>query len=311
MKNHVVLLFVVLIGAFALAQTPPAQAPPEPIHIPFHATSRILWGDEASGRVADSRYYSGSKIMFQIYGMEPGQVFRHSDVFTTLFQVDGIYYVLSGILVLNNPGTGETVMVKPGELAFLARHNWNHGFAYGTEPLRVLEYLPRHAGGGALTPASERPPLTPKYTQDQLLGRWPAALDEARRGATHRVVRDPDILWRLEGKKSQILVGIMASTDQITFGKIILQPGQESEVRVHGGDLGVYLEQGELQVRLPKSVLDQRGQTRWFDVKQADGVYVPEGTPYHYYNPSGNKVATLIFGVAPTYLPSAAKPSGK
>src|SRR5262249_54086972 len=130
---------------------------------------------------------------------------------------------------------------------------------------------------------------------------------EARRVVTHRVVRDSDILWRLEGEKNQILVGIMASTDQITFGKIILQPGQESEVRIHGGDLGMYLQQGDVHVRFPKATLDQRGQARWFDVKQEDGVYVPEGTPYRYYNPSGNRVATLIFGVAPSYLPKTAQ----
>jgi uncharacterized RmlC-like cupin family protein len=106
------------------------------------------------------------------------------------------------------------------------------------------------------------------------------------------------------------LVGIMASTDLITFGKIVLQPKQETEVRIHGGDLGLYLQEGELHVRLPGQTLDSRGQTRWFDVKAGDGVYLPEGTPHQYYNPS-DRMTTLIFGVAPTYLPKSGKGPGQ
>ncbi|MDA2926845.1 cupin domain-containing protein, partial [Acidobacteria bacterium AH-259-G07] len=159
-------------------------------------------------------------------------------------------------------------------------------------------------GGGAI--GAEKLTGQVKYTQDQWLGRWPAALSEARRTATHQVVRDSDILWRMEGDKSQVLVGIMASTDQITFGKIILLPGQESEVRVHGGDNGIYVEEGEVHVRLPQATLDERGQTRWLDAKQTDGVFLPADTPYQLYNPS-KRTTTLIFGVAPDYLPRGPK----
>ncbi len=174
-----------------------------------------------------------------------------------------------------------------------------------------MEYLPRlppvagqsqYLGEDKLTHA--------KYVQDQWIGRWPAALDEARRNAAIKVVREGDILWRLEGEKHQVLVGIMASTDLITFGKIILQPKQETEVRIHGGDEGLYLQEGQVHVRLPGQTLDSRGQTRWFDVKAGDGVYLPEGTPHQYYNPS-DKMATMIFGVALSYLPKSGKEAGK
>jgi mannose-6-phosphate isomerase-like protein (cupin superfamily) len=312
MRVVLTLAFVlVALPIFTLAQTSPVRPLNGPTHIPSSDTNRILWGDETSGRVHDSRFAGSQKIMWQIWGRGPGEVFRHSDRFTTQFKVDGIYYVLSGTAVLNNPETGEVCYVKPGELAFLTRNSWNHGFNYGLEPLRVLEYLPRlppvtgqsqYLGEGKLS--------QPKYVQDQWIGRWPAGLDEARRSAAIKVVREPDILWRLEGEKRQVLVGIMASTDLITFGKIVLQPKQETEVRIHGGDLGLYLQEGELHVRLPGQTLDSRGQTRWFDVKAGDGVYLPEGTPHQYYNPS-DRMTTLIFGVAPTYLPKSGKEAGK
>jgi len=305
-------VYVLLLGvptqAEPQATQTPAQTPQtktdEPTHVPFHATQRILWGDEISGKVHDSRYHGGTGLMYQIFGMEPGHVFRHSDRFSTLFLVDGIYYVLSGTFVVSNPETGEAILAHPGELAFLPRDSWNHGFAYGTEPLRVLEYLPLH-GRGVIGREKMKGPV--KYSQDQWLGRWPAASSEARRSATHRVVGDSDILWRMEGEKTQVLVGIMASTDQITFGKIILLPGQESEVRVHDGVNGMYVEKGEVHVRFPKAMLDQRGQTRWFDAKQEDGVQVPKGMPYQLYNPS-KQTTTVVFGVAPSYLPPGAKP---
>jgi len=312
MRVVLTLAFVlVTLPIFTLAQSSPDRPLNGPTHIPSSDTNRILWGDDTSGRVHDSRFAGSQKIMWQIWGMGPGEVFRHSDRFTTQFKVDGIYYVLSGTAVFNDPETGEVSYVKPGELALLARNSWNHGFNYGLEPLRVLEYLPRlppvagqsqYLGEGKLSQA--------KYVQDQWIGHWPAALDEARRSAAIKVVRESDILWRLEGEKRQVLVGIMASTDLITFGKIVLQPKQETDIRIHGGDLGLYLQEGDLHVRLPGQTLDSRGQTRWFDVKAGDGVYLPEGTPHQYYNPS-NRMTTLIFGVAPTYLPKIGKEAGK
>ncbi|MCI0718798.1 MAG: cupin domain-containing protein [Acidobacteria bacterium] len=302
-----------LLFALGLGQVANGQTPNEPAHIPASATTRILWGDQTSGRVHDSRFGGSQKIMWQIFGMGPGELFRHSDRFTTEFTVDGIYYVLSGAMVLSNPATGEVYRVNPGELAFLTRNSWNHGFTYGLEPLRVLEYLPRLS----VTAGEKNPPylgqgkLTQvKYAKDEWLEKWPAALDEARRSATHRVVREADILWRMEGEKHQVLVGIMASTDQITFGKILLHPKEETEVRIHGGDAGLYLQDGEVHVRLAQQTLDARGQTRWFDVKAGDGVYLPEGTPHQYYNPS-DRMATLIFGVSPSYLPKSSSKQAK
>jgi mannose-6-phosphate isomerase-like protein (cupin superfamily)/uncharacterized cupin superfamily protein len=296
-----------MLFALAFGQVATGQTPNEPAHIPSSATTRILWGDQTSGRVHDSRFGGSQKIMWQIFGMAPGEFFRHSDRFTTQFKVDGIYYVLSGAMVLSNPTTGEVYRVNSGELAFLTRNTWNHGFTYGLEPLRVLEYLPRLPVKAGENPSLGQEKLTEvKYVKDELLERWPAALDEVRRSATHRVVREADILWRMEGERHQVLVGIMASTDQITFGKIILHPKEETEVRLHGGDAGLYLQAGEVHVRLPQQTLDARGQTRWFDVKTGDGVYLPEGTPHQFYNPS-DRMATLIFGVSPSYLPKSSK----
>ncbi|MDA2925620.1 cupin domain-containing protein [Acidobacteria bacterium AH-259-G07] len=296
-KSLYVLLAVKTVFMCSLGK---AQHYDQPTHIPFQETTRVLWGDETSGKVHDSFYFMSDNIYQLIYGMAPGEVFRHSDRFPTLFATDAVYYVLSGTLLLNNPETGEVQRVNQGEAGFLRRNKWNYGFSYGAEPLRVLEfYIPPRSEP---SPA-EKPELSsPKYTQDQWIGRWPDSQQEAHRNFSTKVVRESDILWRLEGGKNQVLVGILVSTDHVTVGRIKLLPGRETDIRTHGGDAGLYLLEGALHVRLPEDKVDERGQTRWFDVKPGDGVYLPAGTRHQYYNPS-DRPCTLIFGVSPRYLP--------
>jgi hypothetical protein len=46
-----------------------------------------------------------------------------------------------GILVLNNPQTSEVHRALPGEAVFFRCDTWHHGFNYGIDPLRVLEFF--------------------------------------------------------------------------------------------------------------------------------------------------------------------------
>ncbi len=273
---------------------------PGPTHIPYEKVVHRLWGDEVSGEVADWIYISSDKIHQIVFGLPPGGAFRHSDRYRTLFAADIVFCVLKGNLVLSNPETGEVHWVRPGEAAFFRRDTWHHGFSYGSEPLRVLEFFaPPPSQGTSQAYARTKPNLTaPKYTQDQWVGRWPMDQAEARRCFTMRVLRESDILWRLEGKARQVLVGILASTEHFTVGKIYLLPGQQSDIQTHGGDESLYLLEGTLNVGLP----DSEGQS-WFELKPGDGFYLPEGIRHQYYNHSGTP-AVLFFGVAPSYRPS-------
>jgi mannose-6-phosphate isomerase-like protein (cupin superfamily) len=272
-----------------------------PTAIPYAGVTRHLWGDEASGEVADWIYVSSDKIHQLVFGLPPGGVFRHSDGYRTVFAADEIYYVLSGTMVLNNPETGEVHRLSAGEAAFFRRDTWHHAWSYGTEALRVLElFAPPPSQGTSGAYARTRPNLTEiRYGQDDLLGRWPMERDAAERGQTIRIVRDADLLWRLEGKERQVLVGLLASTEHLTVGKIRLLPGQHTEVECHGGDESLYVLDGTLNVR----VRDGAGPS-WFELAPQDGCYLPEGTPHQYYNMTGQQ-AELIFGVAPHYRPAS------
>jgi quercetin dioxygenase-like cupin family protein len=270
-----------------------------PAHIPYESATRHLWGDETAGEVADWIYVSSDQIHQLIFGVPSGGAFRHSDAYRTIFAADEVLYVLNGEMLLANPETGEVHRVLPGEAAFFRRDTWHHAFSNGGEPLRVLEFLaPPPSQGTTGAYAQSRPNLLEsRYTQNQWLGRWPMARAEAQAGHTIQVLREPDTLWRMEGRDHPIAVGLWASTEHLTVGKISLLPGQHTEVHAHGGDESLYLLAGTLNVRVP----DNNGQ-RWFELKPRDGFYLPEGVPHQYYNVSAEP-ARLIFGVAPRYVP--------
>jgi len=277
---------------------------PAPGAIPFEAVCRKLWGDDVSGRVNDWIYINTEKIQSMVFSMAPGGRFGHSDGFRTCLGADELYYVLSGTLVLSNPETGEVHKLHKGQALRFGRDTWHHGFSYGTETLKVLEFFaPPPAQGASQAHARTRPFLeSVNYAQDEWIGRWAEAAAEAAEGHTQRVINDDQILWRLEGDEHPMLVGIYMSTDQLTVGVAELLPGQWSDTQVHGGDeAGIVLE-GTLNLFLVGDDGVDDG-SKWSEARANDGFYVPEGEPHRYYNMTDRPVR-FMFGVAPDYLAS-------
>jgi quercetin dioxygenase-like cupin family protein len=272
-----------------------------PTHIRYDFVTRHLWGDEIAGQVDDWIYVSSGKIHQLVFGLGPGGAFRHSEEFRTVFGADEVLYVLEGTFGCANPETGEVHVVKEGEAVFFRKDTWHHGFNLGTGPVRVLEfYAPPPAKGTSGAYARTRPYLKEsRYAQDQWLGQLPMKADEARALHSMRVLRDQDLIWRLEGIRQSVLVGLYAATDQLTVGKMTLLPGQKSDIETHGGDAGVYLLKGTLNVLTPEA----EGQ-RWFELHPKDGFFVPEGVQHQYHNVS-SEVVEFLFGIAPSYRPAA------
>ena len=61
---------------------------------------RHTWGDEDAGFVQDWIYVSSDRIHAIVFGLPPGEAFRHSDSFRTVFAADELMYVLQGTFVL-------------------------------------------------------------------------------------------------------------------------------------------------------------------------------------------------------------------
>ena len=284
----------------------PRLVSPPPGSIRAEDAALKLWGDASSGFVNDWIYVSNEKIQQLVFSLPPGARFAHSESYRTNLGADEIFYVLTGVLVLANPETGEVHRIEPGEAVWFGPDTWHHGFSHGSETLRVLEFFaPPPATGSSQPYANTKPYLSePRYVQDEWVGRWPAAAEEAGAGHTQHVIRPDDVLWRVEGEENHVLVGIRLSTEQLTSGSIELLPGQRSDPRAHGGDVAGYVLDGRLNLLL----LDESGDSRahkWFQVDVEDGFFVPAGTRYQYFNMTDRPVRAL-FGVAPAYLPGDA-----
>jgi quercetin dioxygenase-like cupin family protein len=270
----------------------------EPTAIPYASVTRHLWGDDEAGRVSDWIYVSGAEIHQLVFGLPPGGRFGHSDSFRTVFAADEVLYVLSGVMVISNPETGEVHRIGTGEAAFFRRDTWHHVVNHSAEELRVLElFAPPPSQGTSGSYARTLPLLTEsRYTRDDLLGRWPLARDDVRTSDTITPIRAHDRLWRWEGRTDRLLVGLLASTDQLTVGSVELLPGTRGYVERHGGEEALYVTRGRLNVHLPEA-----SGPSWHELGPGDGFFLPAGTPHQYYNWSGEP-AEFVFGVAPHYL---------
>jgi quercetin dioxygenase-like cupin family protein len=275
---------------------------PKPGAVPYESAVLKLWGDDKSGQVNDWIYISNEKIQQMVFSMAPGARFGHSENYRTNLGADELYYVLSGTLVLANPQTGEVHRLDKGEAIHFGRDTWHHGFSYGSETLRVLEYFaPPPATGTSQPYARTKPYLDkPTYIQDKWIGRWPTAAAEQRATHSQRVIRPDQILWRLEGEQQRILVGIYTSTDELTTGCIELLPGQSSDMHAHGGDEAGYVLEGRLNLLLPSEAGAGPG-NGWFEMEAEDGFLVPAAAPHRYLNMTDRPVR-FLFGVAPKYL---------
>ena len=242
---------------------------------------RHTWGDGEAGFVEDWIYVSSQRIHVIVFALPPGGAFRHSDSFRTVFAADELLHVLQGTLVLANPETGEVVRAEPGESVFFRRDTWHHGFSYGEEELRVLEFFaPPPATGTSGAYAQTRPYLREsRYANDGPVEQ-----------PSFRVLHRRDAAWRLD---RDVLVGLLVSTEYLTVGTIELLPGQRSREEAHAGDELLYVTRGELGVRAGDHEAT---------LSRGDAFSTPAGTG-HSYAAEGGGSAEAIFGVAPAYGP--------
>ena len=226
-----------------------------PTAILYASVTRHLWGNAEAGEVDDWIYVSSMKIHQLVFGLPPGGAFRHSEDFRTVFGADEVLYVLEGTYGSVNPETGEVYKVEAGSGLFFRKDTWHNGFSLGPGRLKVLEFFaPPPATGTSGAYARTRPYVDqPKYGRDDLMGSWPMAAATEKASRTMHVMHDDDLLWRLEGPQQSILTGLYCATEQLTVGRSRLMPGQKSGVHSHGGDEGLYVLSGTLNVLAPEA----------------------------------------------------------
>ena len=226
-----------------------------------------------------------------------------------MFGADEVLYAVDGHLVVANPETGQVVRLSPGEAVFFGPGTWHHAFNWGTGSVQILEYFaPPPATGTSGAYARQQPLLTDcNYTGDGLLGAvLPGAGSDAARatetGAARSgrltVIRPQDYLWRLDGDRSPVLTGIIASTPQLTVARCEVRSSTWSGWLSHFGDTGGYVLTGTLLLQ------PDEGRS-WHELGPGDGFYLPGGQRYQVRN-AGTDVATYLTGSAPALDRAAA-----
>jgi quercetin dioxygenase-like cupin family protein len=280
------------------AQTPQYTPSPRPDYrnptaIPYASVTRHIWGDAESGEVTDWIYASTSLIHALVFGLAPGARFTHSPSYRTVFGADEVLQVLSGTMVLSNPETGEVHRVAAGERVEFGANTWHHAFAHGGTPLRVLElFAPPPAAGTSGAYARTRPYLADSRYVSRALA--DGRLADAAADRTMRVIRDADLVWR---RDLGVLLGVAASTSQLTAAILEVNPGEASSRHAHGGDEVIVVTRGRLWVR----AWDEAG-AHVFELGPDDGCLLPSGCEHEYRNPTG-ELAVATIGVAPRFDP--------
>ncbi len=254
---------------------------------------RWVWGDDASGRVADWGYSTTARMNFIVFALPPGGRWGWSEDFRPSYPADEGYYVLQGELTVHNPETGEVVVVGAGEALHFRRDTWHFGYNFTLDETLVVEALAPVPPGISLE-ALERlaPPRgTVRGARSELLGRWPAAAAEASHRRTLFPLRPTDWLYTLSGARAPRRVALIVSTEHLTLGRFDVLPGQACDLEAHAGEEVLLALAGHLTVRLPDT-----GES--FELQARDGLYLPPRTAHQYVN-GGDGPAQALFAVAP------------
>jgi mannose-6-phosphate isomerase-like protein (cupin superfamily) len=272
----------------------PRPAFDRPTLITQATVTRHIWGDPEAGNVADWIYASTQHIHTIVFGLAPGGRFTHSDDFRTIFGADEVFVVLRGRMVIANPETAEVHLIEQGEAVAFGPDTWHHVFAHGPEDLRVIEFFAPPPSTGTSGPYARTKPLLEqnRYEDDALIGNWPGG---TRARTTLTPVRRTDLAYRRSG---DALIGLIASTDQLTVATLGLSPGTASAPQRRGGDEIIFGTEGITHVWSR-----YEGASYVFEMGPGDACYLPVGSTHEYRNYT-SETTTALIGVAPGWFPS-------
>ena len=273
-----------MIGVMMAYKPSPKPNFHEPTHIKYKNMETYMWGDDEAGKVRDWIYVSNESLHQIIFGIEPGGNFKHSDQYRTIFGADELLYVLSGVLIINNPETGETHKVLPGESVFFQKDTWHHAFNYSDEYLQVLEFFsPPPITGTSGAYAKEKKLLTNlKYKRDNFL--FPS--EQFKNENSFKILRKNEYIWSLEGANQETLIATLVKTKNLDVKIINLKSLQESNVFNFKKNTSYLSLNDNLEV-----IIDNDKQ---FLLSKKDGMYLPKNCSFKIKN-LNNYDSNIIF----------------
>ena len=247
----------------------------EPTHIKYKSMETYMWGDDETGKVKDWIYVSNDSLHQIIFGMDSNSKFKHSDQYRTIFGADELLYVLSGLLIINNPETGETHKIRKGESVFFKKDTWHHAFNYSNEYLQVLEFFsPPPITGTSGAYAKQKKLLENSiYTRnDKINSNLPFKNQD-----TFKIIKESDYVWSLEGPNQETLIGTMVKSDFLDVRMITIRAGQKSHTFQFDKNTTYLSLNDNLKVGLVNNDSE-------YVLNKQDGLYFPASTSYFIEN---------------------------
>lgn len=256
----------------------------EPTHIVYKSMETYLWGDNESGNVRDWIFVSNESLHQIIFGIEPGQNFKHSNEYRTIFGADELLYVLSGVMVINNPETGETHRVTKGNSVFFQKDTWHHAFNYSNDYLQVLEFFspPPITGTSGIYAKKKTLLKNSLYKRNDYI--FPS--EEFIYSKAFKIINHNDYIWSLNGPNQEVLIGTIIKTKNLVVKNIKLFPNRITH--------SLKFNKSTSFLSLDSNIKVMINNGKNFNLNEKDGLYIPANFEFKFKNLNKNEV-NLIF----------------
>ncbi len=243
----------------------------KPTHIRYSSMDTYLWGDEETGKVKDWIYVSNKSLHQIIFGMEPGGFFKHSNQYRTIFGADELLYVLSGVLLICNPETGEIQKINKGESVFFSKDTWHHAFNFSNEYLQVLEFFSPPPITGTSGAYGKKQKLLEHsiYNRDQELLINKAFINQK----SFKIVRENDYIWSIEGPNQETLVSTIIKTEYLDVRIITLNAMKKSHILKFNKNTSYLSLNNNLKIKILSEDIN-------YNLNKKDGLYFPSNTQF-------------------------------
>ena len=247
----------------------------KPTHIKYSLMETHMWGDEITGKVKDWIYVSNESLHQIIFGMEARGNFKHSDQYRTIFGADELMYVLSGVLIINNPENGETHKINKGESVFFRKDTWHHAFNYSDEYLQVLEFFsPPPITGTSGAYAKEK-----KILENSIYKRENYSYSDTnfQNQDTFTIIKNDDLIWSLEGPNQEVLIGNFIKTKFLDVKIIKLLASQKTHNFKFENNTSYLSLNDNIKVHINE-------EKKQYILSEKDGLYFPAETSFYLEN---------------------------
>lgn len=272
--------------------------------IPWRSIPLASWGPDPEGthRTPCWIYLSTERFGFVCtMSVAPGDFFEvgnHPNVET--------YYVLSGVLYLQNADTGQVLELRPDDAAVIPAFEYHVGYNFSTEEAYVLASVP---GESHTAEIHSDPMLAHHHTRPEIvlygdirehdgapsklreLEQWPPQ-DKARttRPQDNRRVDRCDWLHFITGQnpRSAVLSSFYYSTPQLAAGSVTIPPNRISTGVLTQGETAIYVKERCLAVNILETA-------QCLYAEKGDVVFVPAGLTMQYQNTTAHTIEAMTF----------------